>query len=285
MPLPTFLCIGAVKAGTSWLYQNLSQHNGIWLPPIKELQYFNHLFVEADRKWTAHSIEAAVHKAIVRHARNHADGRVDFRYVRYLSNIAVREVFSEAWYRRIFDWQGAKGKVTGEITPGYAQLPSEGIAAVKGLLGDVKLLYIVRDPVDRTLSHLRMRVSRSHQPKDMEEWQRWASAPEVESRSDYKQCISRWREAFAPEKILFLPYGDIATDALGFLRRVETFLGVDPFDKYDWAGVRVHQTQIIEIPEEIKDFIARRMELQIQFLKDAFGTNFAARTKAPAKQL
>jgi hypothetical protein len=39
---PDFLCIGAQKAGTSWLYQNLQEHPGIWLPPIKEIHYFDY---------------------------------------------------------------------------------------------------------------------------------------------------------------------------------------------------------------------------------------------------
>lgn len=39
--LPDFLCIGARKAGTTWLYENLRQHPQLFLPKRKELQYFN----------------------------------------------------------------------------------------------------------------------------------------------------------------------------------------------------------------------------------------------------
>ena len=40
--LPDFLCIGAQKSGTTWLYHNLKQHPQVWLPPVKELHYFDH---------------------------------------------------------------------------------------------------------------------------------------------------------------------------------------------------------------------------------------------------
>lgn len=40
---PDFLVIGAQKAGTSWLYRNLKYHKQVWLPPVKELHYFDTL--------------------------------------------------------------------------------------------------------------------------------------------------------------------------------------------------------------------------------------------------
>jgi len=40
---PDFLCVGAQKGGTSWLYQQLESHPGFWMPPVKELHYFDKL--------------------------------------------------------------------------------------------------------------------------------------------------------------------------------------------------------------------------------------------------
>lgn len=40
--LPHFLCIGAQKAGTTWLHTNLTQQKDLWLPPIKEIHYFDY---------------------------------------------------------------------------------------------------------------------------------------------------------------------------------------------------------------------------------------------------
>jgi len=41
MVFPDFLCIGAQKAGTTWLHANLAKHPDIFLPKFKELHYFN----------------------------------------------------------------------------------------------------------------------------------------------------------------------------------------------------------------------------------------------------
>ena len=40
---PDFLCVGAQKAGTSWLYRQLEPHPDFWMPPVKELHYFDQL--------------------------------------------------------------------------------------------------------------------------------------------------------------------------------------------------------------------------------------------------
>lgn len=35
------LCIGAPKSGTTWLFDNLKNHPGIWTLPYKSTQYFS----------------------------------------------------------------------------------------------------------------------------------------------------------------------------------------------------------------------------------------------------
>src|SRR5438477_9875293 len=40
---PDFLCVGVHKSGTTWLYQQLDSHPDFWMPPMKELHYFDQL--------------------------------------------------------------------------------------------------------------------------------------------------------------------------------------------------------------------------------------------------
>lgn len=42
--LPNFICIGAYRAGTTWLYSVLSRHPQIFLPPEKELLFFSRYY-------------------------------------------------------------------------------------------------------------------------------------------------------------------------------------------------------------------------------------------------
>ncbi|RME99376.1 MAG: hypothetical protein D6773_13045, partial [Alphaproteobacteria bacterium] len=38
-----FLCVGAQKAGTTWLARMLANHPEIFFTPVKEIHYFDHL--------------------------------------------------------------------------------------------------------------------------------------------------------------------------------------------------------------------------------------------------
>ncbi len=49
-----FLIVGAEKSGTTWLAKMLRQHPKIYLPPQKELYYFNRRFVEDPRLENQH---------------------------------------------------------------------------------------------------------------------------------------------------------------------------------------------------------------------------------------
>ena len=40
--LPDFMIIGAQRAGTTWLYKNLREHPGVYMPAKKELEFFSH---------------------------------------------------------------------------------------------------------------------------------------------------------------------------------------------------------------------------------------------------
>jgi hypothetical protein len=55
LPNPTFLIIGAQKCGTTWFHEMLRQHPQVFLPDIKEVQFFtrpeHNRFSSHDRGW------------------------------------------------------------------------------------------------------------------------------------------------------------------------------------------------------------------------------------------
>ena len=51
MSQANFLCIGAQKAGTSWLYAALQLHPDVTLHPIKELHFFDCKYADSRAVW------------------------------------------------------------------------------------------------------------------------------------------------------------------------------------------------------------------------------------------
>src|SRR3712207_610972 len=135
---PHFLCIGAQKAGTTWLYANLRAHPSIWLPSEKELHYFDEkrfrrlrlrekLFARDDqalrwRRQLGRQLRAR------RRRRSLAGARWDVRY--FFGHTG------DDWYMSLFE-PGA-GKLTGEITPAYSTLDEDGVAHVRRLAPEIR---------------------------------------------------------------------------------------------------------------------------------------------------
>lgn len=274
---PAFLGIGAQKAGTSWLYVQLARHPQVWMPPVKELHFFDHVYVEANRKWTTGHIQQGVQRALKYHLNG--DKPIEWDFVRYLTDMATHKLFTKPWYLRSFDRPRARGAICGDITPEYSTIPPEGIQHVRRMLPEVKLIYIIRDPVERALSQLRMNVERKGDQLPSEDTLlRMLDHPDIDNRGDYRTYIPQWREVFAADHLLILPYGDIRTDPLGFLRRIERFIGAKPFSGYDLDS-KVHETRKFPIPERVSEKLRQRYAAQYSFLAAEFGAEFVERTR------
>jgi hypothetical protein len=48
---PDFIGLGAMRAGSTWLFELLYRHPQIWMAPIKELHYFDG---GSRRRWMRH---------------------------------------------------------------------------------------------------------------------------------------------------------------------------------------------------------------------------------------
>jgi hypothetical protein len=240
--------------------------------------------VKTDRKQAGANIKNATERAILRHIKRHRQrkgGSIDYEYIRYLLDVASRDLFTEGWYRHIFERPLAKGKIVAEITPGYSTIPLEGIRYVRQLLPEVRIIYIIRDPVERSLSQLRMLVKRlGTTPSTDQGWRDLVSKSGLWSRSDYAQFVPLWQAVFPEEQLLFIPFGAIILDPAALLRRIEGFVGLKAYSGYRRLKEKIHESKPVAIPDSTIDFISSRMEHQKRFLRSTFGEEFVAMTRA-----
>lgn len=278
--LPDFLCIGAQKAGTSWLDVNLRFHPDIWMPPIKELHYFDHLYVNRFRKWTNVHIQRKVREAITIHVGDTKP--IDIQFIRYLCSMASGEMFTEKWYRYLFSYIDSMGKTLGEVTPEYSTIPKEGVQYLKELLGSPKIIYVIRHPVSRATSQIRMNLSKSFgndilNAVEMLTKKDWLSAVnnwDVMQRGQYSKYVPTWCEQFSEKDLFFLPYQRIGNQPHSVLQELELFLGLKPHGKYPRAGRRVYSGQKFNLPEFAQSAVEELMTGEVKFLESHFGSDF-----------
>lgn len=274
---PSVIGIGAQKAGTTWLYETLGQHPRIWTPPFKEVHYFDYRFKPENRNWIPWHMGRILERQKLAHDRRGKE--MPPQLVDYLTRITVDPGFDGAWYRSIFA-PSPRGKRPMDITPEYSAIPEDGVAHMAKFLPQAQFIYILRHPVDRLISQLKMNLTRQRRaPETVEDWLAEIDAPELYDRGDYAQYVPRWQAQFDEGRLLVLPFGDIARDPLEFLRRIEAFLDL-PAHSYRGIDAKVFSSgDKLSVPDPVRAEIRRRLEPQFEFLTTRFGEEFVHRSR------
>ena len=131
------------------------------------------------------------------------------------------------WYRSHFP---AGAAVRGETSPHYTNRPRfEGVAGrMRETLGpEARIVYMVRDPLDRLLSHYLHNVGGGYEPRELP-----AAVGDPQSayvqRGLYAFQLEPYLEAFDRDRVLIVSREELGEDRDETVRRVFTFAGVDP---------------------------------------------------------
>jgi hypothetical protein len=209
---PDFLCVGAQKGGTSWLYRQLEPHPDFWMPPIKELHYFNSL--NRTRRFRPPRCR---------------DQR-DASFLDSMKNLSALSYIDLESYGRLFEHKGSL--VSGDISPAYSTLTDEVIQRVVNSFPNLKVLFLARDPVDRAWSQLSMgirlgMISR-FDTTDPDEVIRNLLNPGVLLRSHPSKIVSRWKRYVRPDLFRIYFFDDLEKNPAELRRSILLFLGADP---------------------------------------------------------
>jgi Sulfotransferase family len=216
---PDFLCIGAHKAGTTWLYQQLDSHPDFWMPPVKELHYFDQL------------------SRIQRARRPRCRDERDLQFLERLKSLSAEPGIDLKNYGRLFEPKASL--LSGDISPNYSTLSDKVIRQVIGYFPNLKVIFLARDPVERVWSHLSMEVHyRQIDPFDatnVDEVNRNLVRRGMLLRSYPSSIVARWKRHVHPEQFRVYFFDDLQRNPAELRRSVLGFLGADP-DKFATAN-------------------------------------------------
>ena len=134
------------------------------------------------------------------------------------------------WYRSHFT---ERTPVRGETSPNYTVYPfAEDVAErAASVVPDAKIIYLVRDPIDRIVSHYLHRVGQGEERRSLDD-----ALGDIDGegpgmtlvyRSMYFMQIERWTRCFPDSSVLVLAQEDLQAERAETLVRVFCFLGVD----------------------------------------------------------
>lgn len=134
-----------------------------------------------------------------------------------------------SWYLRHFE--GAEGfTAIGEASVTYTLYPvcQDVPLRIRDTLGsNIKLIYIVRNPVDRLISHYRHDILNSNISANISLEQALESNIIYRSGSNYFSQISKYLEYFDPKQIKIILFEEYISDPVRVNKEVFKFLGVD----------------------------------------------------------
>src|SRR4051812_25375637 len=130
------------------------------------------------------------------------------------------------WYAEQFAAANGASAV-GEASVTYTQMPFRGgvPARMASLTPDARIIYLVRQPVERMLSHYRFNLALGRETRPVAAaFERRAN---YRALSQYAMQLDYYRDYFPDEQLLVLPAERFYTDPDDVVRRIWRFLGVD----------------------------------------------------------
>jgi hypothetical protein len=177
--LPDFIIIGAMKAATTTLHDQLAAQPGLFMSEPKEPYFFSD----------------------------------DPVYARGL-----------AWYESLFDGV-AENDLCGESSTHYTKLPTypRTVQRMRQHLPTVKLIYVMRHPVDRLVSQFIHEWSQRAVPDDINETVR--THRRLVDYSLYTMQLEPYLEAYGPDNVLPVFFDRLMAEPQAELERICTFIG------------------------------------------------------------
>ncbi|MBF9034137.1 sulfotransferase [Rhodobacterales bacterium HKCCE2091] len=270
------VCVGAMKCGTSWLHEYLGGLPEVAVSPLKELHFFNPKFPANELG----DIEALALRRLAFHIAQEGDAAANLRRrPEFRASVdRARMIYDDDAYFGHFAGLVSPGtRVFCDITPAYSVLGPEGFAYLRAFCASqditLKLLFVMRDPIERLWSQLRYMEQTAPDAGILSDWGRALSSPRICARADYRGTVTDLDATFPAEDVLYLFHETLFDRAT--LDRLCAFAGIAP-GPADTARV-VNETGLKRpIPDDIRAAAARLLAPQYAFCRDRFGAEIPA---------
>ncbi|MAG92427.1 MAG: sulfotransferase [Planctomycetaceae bacterium] len=227
--MPSFLVIGAAKAGTTAVNQFFAEHPEVYICPVQEPRFFS---FEGQKFSPDHPLHA-------------------------------KTVTTIEEYRALFDGVTDE-KAVGEVSPSYLH-NTRAPGNIQAHLPDVRLIAVLRNPVDRAYSHFLHYVKGGTETttdfasalNDVEglSLDDWKPRRDYVRFGFYHEQLSRYFARFDPKQIKVYLFEDLRREPEETLKDVYRFVGVDDTFLPDYS--KQHNVSGIPRSRALRSFLDR----------------------------
>lgn len=187
------------------------------------------------------------------------------------------------WYHERFNWK--EEGLRGEATP-YYLFDEKCPNLVHQYSKDIRLITILRDPIERAFSHYRMNVGRGDEDLsfmealEAEEQRLQDSSQQINRLYSYKkrglylEQLNRWTGLFHKEQMLVLKYEDFFENPWHNVQKVYSFLGLAPYYGSQQDFFSNQNVGNIDMPEDAKNHLRQYFAEPNKKLAQQFNIHF-----------
>lgn len=259
-----FLSVGAMKAGTTWLYEQLKDHPEIHFTPEKEIHYFaNAVGIENQLN---HRNRIVKLKEVLEKT---AHGNPKFisnhlEEISWYSEYARPRETSAQWYRNLFRFNNNK-KYCADFSNLYCQMSTDGWSEVRKTARNVKVIYTLRDPMKRLWSHYKFHMKWVNREDDaldagFEHFKKLLDQNFFWVNAEYSRNYKRLKESLHENELMLLYFEDFRAHPARMLEEIHQFLNIEKILPDEaLLTKKVNQTKGFEMPVEWQSYARTKL--------------------------
>lgn len=254
---PNLFIVGAAKSGTTLIHNILDSHPEIHMSPIKEPNFFGR--------------DIDINLATDFHQQNSYINFEKYFGSKKLEKKHIGFVTKEEDYKKLFVNDNSLIRIFGESSTSYlySKFAAEEIYIHNK---NAKIIMVLRDPVERIISHYKMDYIAGRQINDNlidgvltdynSKGKGYCRSHLYIELSLYYQQIKRYLKIFDKNQVLILNFEDLITDLDLTMSRIFRFLEVESLASENWiidknASIKMHP--FLNNLKWLKGYIPRRI--------------------------
>jgi hypothetical protein len=264
------LSVGAMKAGTTWLYDKLRQHPDIAFSQEKEIHFLAQKYnvtnsLSLDKR--VRRMQAALRRSIRRdESKELLIEKIEW-YEKYLS-----DPINDQWFYNLFSLEQKKKKYLADFSNLNCHLESIDWGCEIGSGTKIRAIYIIRDPIKRIWSHYKYHLQftnhalKNAPDSDLDLFITTIEKPSFRRNADYAKVLSNLKFLVDQRSLMLIYFERMVKEPKNTLEDILDFLEVRKHSfSEEYLGAKKNASIECPLPTEWKSII-----------KDKFGSEFSA---------
>jgi len=267
-----FLSVGAMKAGTTWLYDKLKQNPEIHFSRAKEIHflahYYGHTKILSSDKRQRRAQFALERLSNIDATQSNRESAIDW-YKTYTS-----EPVDFEWFASVTESQNFKAKYIADFSNLNCHLSTQDWLDVKeNHVDTLRVLYILRDPIMRIWSHYKFHLQFTKHPladqpdRDFNFFKQLIDKKWFWRNSCYSNSIQVLQQALSSDEIMIIYFEDMIDKPDSTIRDIEIFLGLDKFNYSGNLSKAKNTSKTTKLPKEWMTYIRDKTNQELIALK------------------